>query len=280
MTVLRCCRLNYLQWKLQPKYLVSIVFLVMSMWNLTGGFAEYARLLGRNITPWVFPLLPGSWLDFLTLLLPYVLLVSDAPFRSGQQQFVIQRVGKVKWILGQFLFIALLSAAYALFLWVLSWIFLLPELEWSLGWGAVLRTGAKLQNYGAYSGLRLEYAIMKNLSPLAAAAWVFGMMVGVLTLMGGITVFCNLFVHQGVGTAVNMLMLLLYLVIQFQTYGKRFLLWVSPVSWMNLALVGHRNQNLPSYAFAAAATVGLCLLLESITVLQIHKSNLVVERGE
>lgn len=59
-----------------------------------------------------------------------MLLVSDAPFRNRQQQFVLLRVGKGAWIGGQLMYILFTSVVFTAALWLLSWIFLLPNLEW------------------------------------------------------------------------------------------------------------------------------------------------------
>ena len=101
MKLFRICKINLIQWRINPKYLAVALYLVLYMWNSTRGYVSYCRDVGYSIRPWLFPLLPGSPQFFLFIYIAFVLLLSDAPFRNRQQQFVLQRVGKRSWLAGQ-----------------------------------------------------------------------------------------------------------------------------------------------------------------------------------
>lgn len=122
---------------------------------------------------------------------------------------------------------------------------------------------------------------MRNVAPLAATAWVFGMMVGVSFLLGEIMILCNLWLKKGIGLAVvtSFSLLPFLVVIMANTpYAARKLLWISPLSWLNLSLMGQPNQGLPSYGFAVGVTVGLSVLLGILIVGTIHRCNLETEK--
>ena len=278
MKTLKCCKLNFMQWRLHPKYLLCLLFLVLNLWKMTHGFGAYSEALGYPIRPWLFALLPGSKMDFLLLMMPFILIICDAPFRSRQQQFVLQRVGKAAWIRGQLLFLFLACLIYALTIWVLSWLFLLPHLEWGKDWGAVIQTAAQLHEYSQYSNTNLTYEIIKGATPMEATLWVFFSMVGVCFLLSEIMVLCNLYLQKGIGVAVTSGFLLLAFMIRFNSLARRLLIWISPVSWMDRSLMGHVNQKLPSYEYAALMILGLCLLLGAVILLTIHKCNLETEK--
>lgn len=271
MKTLKCCKVNFMQWRLHPKYLLCALFLTVNLWSLSSGLLEYAKILDRPVRPWLLAMLPGSSLDFLILMLPFILLISDAPFRSRQQQFVLQRVGKLSWIAGQMIFLFATCVVYALVVWVMSWLFLLPRLEWGKSWGAVFQTAAQMGNFGR---MQLTYEIIRGSTPAAATAWVFFMMIGVCFLLGEIMILCNLYLHQGIGVAVTSGLLLLACMIRFNSLARRLLIWVSPVSWMDRSLMGHVNQKLPSYGYAAGMVIFLDVALCAIILLTIHKCNL------
>ncbi len=65
--------------------------MALYLWYVTHGYVDFCRDVDRSIRPWIFPLLPGTPGAFITVYLGFVLLLSDAPFRSRQQQFVLQR---------------------------------------------------------------------------------------------------------------------------------------------------------------------------------------------
>ena len=142
MKLFRICKINLIQWRINPKYLAVALYLVLYMWNSTRGYVSYCRDVGYSIRPWLFPLLPGSPQFFLFIYIAFVLLLSDAPFRNRQQQFVLQRVGKRSWLAGQLMYLFVTCLLFTALLWLLSWIFLLPCLEWGWDWGPVLTTAA------------------------------------------------------------------------------------------------------------------------------------------
>ena len=79
MKLLRCCKLNVLQWRIQPKYFLCVVFLTLHMWNLLHGLNDYATALGYRIHPWIFPFLPDTNWNFTVMLLLFVLMVVALP---------------------------------------------------------------------------------------------------------------------------------------------------------------------------------------------------------
>ena len=77
-----------------PKYAFVAMYMVLYMWYETQGFVAYSRALGYPVPPGCSLLLPCDPGNFVPIFLAFVLLVSDAPFRNRQQQFVLLRVGK------------------------------------------------------------------------------------------------------------------------------------------------------------------------------------------
>ena len=194
------------------------------------------------------------------------------------QKYLWKKSGLV--VIGM-LYLFLACLVFTLLLWVLTWIFLLPRLEWGWDWGPVLTTVAASGISPEYGVWGLEYECMRNVAPLAATAWVFGMMVGVSFLLGEIMILCNLWLKKGIGLAVvtSFSLLPFLVVIMANTpYAARKLLWISPLSWLNLSLMGQPNQGLPSYGFAVGVTVGLSVLLGILIVGTIHRCNLETEK--
>ena len=77
MKLFRICKINLIQWRINPKYLAVALYLVLYMWNSTRGYVSYCRDVGYSIRPWLFPLLPGSPQFFLFIYIAFVLLLSD-----------------------------------------------------------------------------------------------------------------------------------------------------------------------------------------------------------
>ena len=133
-------------------------------------------------------------------MLGFVLLVSDAPFRTKQQRFVIQRTGKRTWMAGQLLYILAISIGFTILIWILSWIWIVPHMEWNRDWGSVLKTAALNgvpSTYGVY--MEIPYVIIKNTNPITATLWCAGSMSAVCFLLGVIMTACNLWLRKGCG---------------------------------------------------------------------------------
>lgn len=278
MIQLQVARLNFFRWRSEPKYLVAVLYLILYTYSRVRGMADYARALGSTITPWLLPFLPGSGASFVPLILAFVLLIADAPFRTGQQKFVILRTGKRAWICGQLLYLLAVSVGFTLLLWVLSWLWLLPELTWSRSWGAVLTTSALTgghAEFGVY--LNIKYDVMKNTDPIAVTAWCMAAMTAVCYLLGVIMAACNLWLKKGWGTIIVSALVLMSVIpsIFSQEPGMiKKLLWISPVTWTDRSLMGHVGQGLPSYSYAILAPLVLGTGLSIWLVKTIHRNDL------
>ena len=164
MKALKCCKINFLQIRTNWKYWICLAFVVLQMWSITGDMGAYAQALHYpHVAPWLLPHLPAFIQKYTVLLIIFLVLVSDAPFRTAQQQLVIQRVGKRKWIIGQLLFLFAMSVLYSLLLWLLSWIFYAPMVEWTPEWGKVIFSST---NYDLTSGTRLFGSVAENQRPV------------------------------------------------------------------------------------------------------------------
>lgn len=276
MKLLRTCRINFFHWKTDLKYPFSLLYLILYMWYATHGFVTYARQLQYPIAPYLFPFLPAST-SFVYLLIPFVLIISDAPFRNQQQLFILLRVGKRTWIASQLLYLLICSSCYTLLIWILSWLFLIPQLEWSTQWGPVITTAAVNGGYSSYSTLSLEYGVMKGIGPISATMWVAFVMIAVCFLLGIIMTLCNLWFQKGLGTVIISCFAILPLIINVLAHTPRLvkkLLWISPVSWMDRNLMGNVNQNLPSYMYGLLAPVLISILLTCVIYATIHRCDL------
>lgn len=277
MNVLRVTKINLLRWRDDPKYLAVAVYMVMYMWFLLRGVCDYAELLGTDIHPWIFPFLMRGNGIITSLMLGFVILISDAPFRSSQQRFVLLRTGKRTWLAGQILYLLLLSAAFTALLFLLSLLFVLPKLRWSTEWGSFLTTIAVTGLPGTYGAIDARYSVMNGIGAVEATLWTVAEMISVCFLLGMIMLLCNLWLGKGVGmVAVCTFVILPTLTFIFQAtpYVYRYLTWISPMNWVDRSVLGHTGQHLPSYTYAMVMPVALSLLLTVVAMTTIHRNNL------
>ena len=282
MQIFRIAQLNFLHWKKNPKYFTAILYLFLYSFNRLYGLGDYATSLGQPIAPWILPFMPCMGVSFLPFMLGFALLISDAPFRTRQQRFIIQRTGKRAWILGQLLYILAVSIYFALLMWVLSWLWLLPHLEWNSDWGQVLRT-ASLNGipgtFGVY--IKIPYTIIKKTTPIEATIWSFSVMTAVCFLIGVIMSACNLWLRKGWGAVVIAILTAISLVLDGSAQNPgpiRYILWISPLNWMDYSLMGHSEQYLPSHAFGILCPALLGVIICIIMFLTIGKCDVETDK--
>lgn len=278
MKALRIANLNFLHWHRNPKYAVVILYLVMYSFERLNGLVAYARDIGEVIHPWIFPFMPCFGAGFLPLMLGFVLLVSDAPFRTRQQGLIMQRTGKRAWLAGQLLYLFLVSLGFTVLMWVLSWLWVLPELHWNMDWGRTL-TSAAINGIPLHYRVYLEfpYAVLKNNDPLTVTLWCAASMTSVCFLLGVIMAGCNLWLRKGWGTAIMAILTSISLIpdLYAATPGPiRFVLWFSPLTWMDYSLMGHTEQYLPSHAYGILCPAILALGLSVLLLLTVGKCNI------
>lgn len=275
MRVFRIAQLNFLHWKKNPKYSAAILYLFLYSFNRLYGLGDYTVSLGQPIAPWVLPFMPCMGSSFLPFMLGFTLLISDAPFRTRQQRFIIQRTGKRAWILGQLLYILAVSIVFALLMWVLSWLWIFPHLEWNSDWGRVLRT-ASINGIPGTFGVYMEipYTIIKKTTPIEVTIWSFSAMTAVCFLIGVIMAACNLWLRKGLGAVLIAILTAISLVLDGSAQNPgpiRYILWISPLNWMDYSLMGHTEQYLPSHAFGILCPALLGVIICIIMFLTIGK---------
>ena len=282
MQELRIAQLNFLHWKSNPKYCTAILYIALYSYNRLYGLGDYAASLERSISPWILPFIPCMGSSFLPIMLGFVLLVSDAPFRTKQQRFVIQRTGKRTWMVGQLLYILAISIGFTILIWILSWIWILPHMEWNRDWGSVLKTAALNgvpSTYGVY--MEIPYVIIKNTNPITATLWCAGSMSAVCFLLGVIMTACNLWLRKGWGAIIIAILTAISLVLDGSAQNPgpiRFILWISPLNWMDYSLMGHSEQYLPSHTFAILCPALLGLALSILMLLTIGKCDVETDK--
>lgn len=275
MKILKCCKVNLMQLSASKKAWICPLILVGLMASYYAGYGPYAKSLGYpHIAPWAVSGLPANGILYAVILTVYLLLIADAPFRTAQQQLVLQRIGKRGWIVGQILYLFVLSVGFAVFLWILSWIFYTPMVEWTSQWGKVIRTQAMYSSSDQFF-LYVPNSVLQNTSGLTATLWMLGMQTLVCFFLGCIVLLSNLWLKQGSGIFIAAIFAFVYYFLRQNAnklYFPTWLLWFSPVSWVDVSIMGH--PNMPSLAYGAVTISILCLLSVIIIICTIHKNDI------
>lgn len=258
--ILLCVRMNLKKAAMESRiYVVMAVSLVFQYYTFNSLHA-ICDFLGEAVTPWVFPFFLGSPSLFFIYGGLAMLLFCDAPFLDGQAPFVIIRTGRRGWIVGQILYVFLLSLLYTFWNCLTAVLLLIPDVAFEADWGKVLWTISAnpdiFQRVGVPGSFCPQGKIMELLPPMQAMA-VSILLYWLGTVLIGMIILCfRVLTGRMIGIAISgVLTVLAYFTCYLGrlNYG-RALLFLSPVNWscMNfLDWFGSGTAPSPGYAMTA-----------------------------
>ena len=264
-----CVRISLSKLVTNPKtYVLRAVMLVFHYYSYAH-LASIARHYGVSVTPWVFPF----YMSNPQMLVIYgglcILLFCDAPFLDAYSQFVIARTGRRTFIAGQMLYIVVAAFLFTVSMLLMSLLYILPVMEWSLDWGTLLNTLAQGEvNVREQVGVSLSIGVSEELvtlvTPVRATATAFVCMWLVTAFLGMVMSFFNVVVKKMSGIAVvGVLEVLSYFSVYWgaMTIGT-WLVFISPVSWTQMGVLDWTDSGLwptPGYA-VTVLLVGILVL--------------------
>lgn len=274
MVSLRCALNNFRKWTGNPKIWVVGAFLVLYLSYLLSGVNDFCRDAGHPIGPWLFPFLFSNSIVHLLLTLALILLLCDAPFLDRQQVFLLLRVGRYRWAVGQMLYVALSTLVYLLAVFILTLVLTLPHLQWMEGWGKVIGTLTQTNVGERYGIMTMPFRIMDLYEPLEALVLSFVLQWGVGIFLGLLLFFLSLWCSKALSVGGTTALALLPSLLGFEMFNRYS--YLSPVSWSNLHLISGQLPHL-SLSYVRTA-LPLCIIgLAALILLTIHKNTLTVQ---
>ena len=227
--------------------------------NPASALYQAASASGRTLSPWLLPfLLRDRYLQFCTALC-LVGLFCDAPFSDALTPCVLLRIGRKRWMLGQFLYIALASLLFFAFLWTAMLTRCLPVLRLTGSWGPCL---TMLAHDNPFFGSPFCAELILGRSAPAAALETFLMAWLTGCFLGALLTLLNPSLRQETGALTAGAICVLDFVLYACPDQIPALFWLSPVCWMNpQQYTGPDHWKLPIRAgLLALLFVLICLL--------------------
>lgn len=272
--VLAICVQNLRKWK--TDYRIWIIGLICYVMILVY-FDDMERIvtgLGSTMPVWIFPFLYSQFHMKLIYTLLLVLFFCNAPFIDSNQTFMYIRSGRVKWLLGQMLYVIVSSGIYYLFLLIVSLLSaVLAGGEINFEWGKTLVAVANSNAAGRLDSPFIEASpsVLTYFSPLSATwftfllSWLCGSMIGLIIFL------CNLLTKTrflGIITSAILIVLSALLENSLDFMQKNIILPFSPISWstLNNVDVGGLTKY-PSFTYCVSFyLVAIVLLIAGILI--------------
>ena len=183
---------NFRQWRRNPRIVLCFCLAFILCFLLSDKAVRFSRTYGsimQILEPFIWTFGDANSILLSSLLL--ILLFADMPFISSGTPFMLLRVDRKTWVLGQALYIVSATTVYLLFV-LLSTSFVCQSRsflgnQWS-------ETAAILGYSGAGMDVALP-ALVKVLElslPYACTAWIFALMLLYTLLLMFLMLLCNL----------------------------------------------------------------------------------------
>jgi hypothetical protein len=276
-TIWLCARADFRKWPVNPRIWAMAACLAALLPYSLKGLGQLSASVGVALTPWIFPNLLNSSFMFVVFGGFATILFCDAPFADSHMPFVMIRAGRRNWTAGQLLYIAMASAAYTMYFFIISVLALIPHLQWSADWGTVFRTLAADPDFAFHRGISLSVGISPQIiavfSPIQATLISLGLF-WLTSVFIGALIFCLNVVSGRMGglVAAGVLVALSYFCVYLGplTLGGTWIRWFSPLNWSGMYCLdwsGRRQWNSSSIDVWPPAAYGISVLLGAVLLL-------------
>lgn len=255
--VFSICAQDFRKWRTDYRvWCVGILLFVMTA-IVADDIRKLAEYIGTEMPIWIYPFMYTQFHTKLIFTLPVVLLFCNAPFTDRNQTFVFMRSGRVKWLSGQVLYIVIASAAYYLYLFVVSLLLTVFSGQLGLEWGQTLTTLSVSDSLGFEAGkvfVDIPYTVVTFFKPLQAV-WFTFLMSWLGAIFIGLTIFSFNLISETryLGVVVSSFFVLLSSAVA-NDFGWEGLLRFSPISWITLDKIDVGGlTKCPSFTYCISA---------------------------
>ncbi len=248
---------NFANWIRNYKiYFVVLTLVIFVLDNYTSVF-DFAQQARFRVSPYLFPFCFTHPFMRIVIFSCVIFLFSNAPFISDFQLLLLSRTGKKKWYLAQMVYIIICCFLLTAFLMVLPIIRNISMIVFLKDWGKVIETLARQFDIVH----PISYQTVSRYSAQEVMVYTVCVSVLLMLLIGMILYFCNiLFRNRSVGILICAALVLLDWFVYIT--GNMMLLWISPISWIQMSNMAYaRERGFPSSIFSIACLIILNIIL-------------------
>ncbi len=276
-----CFRVNIRKQIVNPRIYTILAIIIVFQYYAFAVMPTVCEYLNMACTPWVFPFFLGNPSLFFIFGGIAMLLYCDAPFWGKEAPFLIMRMGRRNWILGQVIYVYLSGLMYTLFTIAVSVIMLIPCVSFSGDWGDVLHTIALNPQIFTMAGVKggfYPYAeIMDLLSPLQAML-VAGLLYWLGTVLIGLTILSFRVCFGGMmGIAICGIFTSIAYFTPYLgsiSFGK-VLYYFSPITWSCMSYLDwYGAGEVPTFPFVVTVYCLLIIIMSVVSVIAFCKKDI------
>lgn len=259
----------YLKQNIFSYRFVAVSLFLASYYSIMGEtIMQIYRDTGYKINYAMIPIMMGTYTMLLVMLVGWVLLIANVPFRDVQQIQILVRIGKKKWIISQIIYVMIMTGVYLLLNIILFSLFSIRAIGFYSDWGKlatsiVQGTSDIFTSFRQVLLLEVSTVILEKTPTFVFCIQVI-VFYTIFLLIGWITLLGN-FIKKYLGFIIVFFMLFLYL---FVGDSSGYLIYyISPISWINIWFFLDRvSGTYPSVSYILSSLSAAYLLLGGIVV--------------
>lgn len=280
MASIHCMANQFRKWpKSMRIWLVFILFAIFVSTNFIESIRLFCQQYNVGCAAWLLPLAMAKLNHSLWIMLLPILLFCDAPFLDEQQPFLIIRTGRLRWAVGQILYIFFASAVFYFICMGITVLLMIPYVEFTPEWGKVIHTLTQSFVAASVDMDVIPATIVENYTAIQAALLCGGATWIAVSFLGLLMFLCNLWSRREIGIIIASCFAGLSYFIELMGIPYRYWYaarYISPVSWINLANIGDGTISSPSWEYVFFAGFILLLVLVIAILLFIRKKSIEV----
>lgn len=270
MKLFRVCMQNIRKWNSNNRIKIIFLLAIMCVAIYTDGIGTLSDNMGIKVSPWIYPFLFSYRYMKIVFIIPILFIFCDAPFIDDNQIYIMLRVKRKVWCVGQILYICVTSVIYSLVLMVSSVIVNINHITFSSNWGEVLgtagTTNAMSQFNLQYNTIKISGRIITYYTPAQAMFFSFILMTLSFIFIGMIIYVVNVITKSSiVGSICAAVFILLTAVVD----GFPYLMWLSPISCNSINNIDVAGQTLyPTIQYVLSVysiVIAACIIIALIT---------------
>ena len=263
-----------------PRILVVLCMMALVIWvNVTPLYAM-SDATGYRLNPLLLTFIVDDPVNQLFLMIAALLLFADAPFSNSNQVLVLQRSGRLPWIIGKIAFIVVMSVIYWIAANMIVVLFLMPCATFATnGWGVIVNTLAET-NAGSQFDIAIPFdsLTVKSMPPIKAMLLTLVMEVLATVILALFIAVVNLVTSTRAGIGVALFWVLLDLLIVNILPYRAYLFSVA--SHGRLSIFSVREASMPTISQVTLFDVFAALVLIVAVIALFCKKDISVQSAE
>lgn len=257
MATLRYVTYRFQRWRRSPK--VVLVFLLITIFITTPSLflSNISKSQSKTITPWLFPFIMCDRFVLMCVMLSIIFMFSDVPACDETRDYIVLRIGRKFWILGEILYIIVTSLLLMTYIWAYSLAINVQNLSFDFAWGDILLSFA---SPSIYRGIGIGQLTNIYRDPLEACFLCYGLSIEACIFLGLLVLFLSIKHSKTIGILIGCCFAILDFVIYYILEDYPSVFFFSPISWVDISCLTGNIYPTIRYAILSVSVLIIALI--------------------